>query len=168
MPVETVKVDYLMSMSMGTAREAGARGGEMGVADNSTTGNNGMLSKRSGAVPPPRSERSVRSIRLSKDMVTDPSDAMPLPKDVQSLAALYQQLDHPQHDQARQQQKKDRKTLVPLRDPMRSQVPSPWATPRSFKDQNDAAGGGGGNGDSDGGSTARRVRQGSMAWMNEV
>ena len=140
MLVESTRVDFLVSM--GTAREAGAK--------------EGVVDAGSGIVP--RSgERSIRAIRLSKDVVPDPSDDVPLPMDMQQQ--LDQQLDQ-QHDHARQQKKKDRRTLVPLRDPMRSQVP----TPRSRDD--DAAGGGGSN--SDGGSSARKTRHGSMAWMNQV
>lgn len=147
MLVESTKVDYLASM--GTAREAGAR-----VIDDSDNSN---LLVGSGSVP--RSgERSIRAIRLSKDMVIDPSDDVPVPMDGRTIAALQLQLGQ-QHDHARQQKKKERRTLVPLRDPMRNQVPTP-------RDQDDVAGGGGGT--PDGGLTARKTRHGSMAWMNQV
>lgn len=137
LPAESTNVDFLASM--GTAREAGARGGVEDVS-------NSLLGSR--------------AIRLSKDVVSDPTDDMPLPMDMRTLAALQQQLDQ-QHDHERRQKKRDRGTFVPLRDPMRNQVP----TPRS-KDQDDAAGGGGSN--SNGGSSARKTRHGSMAWMNQV
>ena len=150
--VVSTKIDYLISME--TTREARAKERDEGFVDISLPIESGTAAFRG--------ERSFRAIRLSKDPVTDPSDAPPV--DVGAL----QQLWH--NDQHRRQQRKDRKTLVPLRDPMRGQVPTPRATPRSAnKVQNDAAGGGGGGGNGDdGNSSARRARQGSMAWINQV